>query len=94
MGRGGAGPDESQGAKHFAKRYDVDRRPDPHPRFLAIYLFLLSSHLESIKQFAPVLTPFVFFFNFFWVPQKKKFFFDSFLKTAPETPCTRGAALV
>ena len=33
------GPDESQGAK----RYDVtvDRRPDPHPRFLAIYLFLL-----------------------------------------------------
>lgn len=31
------GPDEGQGAK----RYDVDRRPDPHPRFLAIYLFLL-----------------------------------------------------
>ena len=31
------GPDEGQGAK----RYDVDRRPDPRPRFLAIYLFLL-----------------------------------------------------
>ena len=42
LGRGGAGPDESQGAKHFAKRYDVDRRPDPHPRFLAIYLFFFS----------------------------------------------------